>query len=116
MKKLRVRQYSFKQQAEINCKTRFYALLLQTLMILSQKLHCIFLPVVWVHFQQRECFSCLKTLRGRQYSLKQQTQFKLQNKVLAPLASNMNDSLTEATLHLPFNCMGHFHKGNVSHS
>jgi hypothetical protein len=50
MKKLRVRQYSFKQQAEINCKTRFYALLLQTLMILSQKLHCIFLQVVWAIF------------------------------------------------------------------
>jgi hypothetical protein len=44
----------------------------------------------------------MKMLRGRQYSFKQETQIKLQNKVLGPLASDMNDSLTEATLHLPF--------------
>jgi hypothetical protein len=50
----------------------------------------------------------MRKLRGRQYSFKQQTQIKLTNKVLGPLASNMNDSLTEATLHLPFSCMGPF--------
>jgi hypothetical protein len=50
----------------------------------------------------------MKRLRGRQYSFKQQTQIKLQNKVLGPLASNMNDSLTEATLHVPFSCIGPF--------
>jgi hypothetical protein len=47
----------------------------------------------------------MKMLRGRQYSFKQETQIKLQNKVLGPLASDMNDSLTEATLHLPFSCI-----------
>jgi hypothetical protein len=50
----------------------------------------------------------MKTLRGRQYSFKQQTQIKLQNKVLGTLASNINDSLTEAALHLPFSFMGSF--------
>jgi hypothetical protein len=50
----------------------------------------------------------MKTLRGRQYSFKQETQIKLQNKVLGPLAFDMNDSLTEATLHLPFSCIGPF--------
>jgi hypothetical protein len=50
----------------------------------------------------------MKTLRVRQYSFTQQTQMKPQNKALGPLASNMNDSLTEATLHLPFSCMGPF--------
>jgi hypothetical protein len=50
----------------------------------------------------------MRKLRGTQYSFKQQTHKKLQNKVLGPLASNMNDSLTEATLHLPFSCMGPF--------
>jgi hypothetical protein len=50
----------------------------------------------------------MKTLRDRQYSFKDQTQIQLQNKVLGPLASNINDSLTEATLHLPFSCMGPF--------
>jgi hypothetical protein len=46
----------------------------------------------------------MKMLRGRQYSFKQQTQIKLQSKVLGPHASKMNDSLTEATLQLPFSC------------
>jgi hypothetical protein len=50
----------------------------------------------------------MKTLRGRQYSFEQQTQIKLQNKVLGPLASNMNYSLTEATLRVPFSCIGPF--------
>jgi hypothetical protein len=50
----------------------------------------------------------MKTLRGRQYSFTQQTQIKLQNKALGPLASIMNHSLTEATLQLPFSCMGRF--------
>jgi hypothetical protein len=50
----------------------------------------------------------MKMLRGRQYSFKQQTQIKLQNKILGPLASNMNNSLTEATLHLPSSCIGPF--------
>jgi hypothetical protein len=47
-----------------------------------------------------------KTMRGRQYSLKQQTEFNLKNKVLAPLASNIIDSLTQAILHLLFTYMG----------
>jgi hypothetical protein len=50
----------------------------------------------------------MRKLRGRQYSFKQETQIKLPNKVLGPLASNMNDSLIEATLHFPFSCMGTF--------
>jgi hypothetical protein len=50
----------------------------------------------------------MKTLRARQYSFKQQTQFKLQNKVLAALASNIIDSLTQATLHLLFSFEGDF--------
>jgi hypothetical protein len=50
----------------------------------------------------------MKTLRGRQYSFKQQTQIKLPNKVLGPFASNVNDSVTEATLHVPFSCIGPF--------
>jgi hypothetical protein len=50
----------------------------------------------------------MKTLRGRQYSLKQQTQIKLQHKVVGPLDSNMNVYLTEATLHLPLSCIWPF--------
>jgi hypothetical protein len=55
---------------------------------------------------QSWCFSPMEKLRGRQYFFTQHTRIKPQNKALAPLASNMNDSLTKATLHLPFNCMG----------
>jgi hypothetical protein len=55
-------------------------------------------------FAQRWCSSPMKTLRGRHNSLKQQTQFKILNKMLGPLASNINDSLTQAILHLPFTC------------
>jgi hypothetical protein len=47
----------------------------------------------------------MKTLRGRQYSFKQQIQIKLQNKVLGLLASDMDDSLTKAALQLPFSCI-----------
>jgi hypothetical protein len=46
-------------------------------------------------------FPTQENAESRQYSLKQQTQIKLQNKVLGPVASNMNASLTEATVQLP---------------
>jgi hypothetical protein len=48
----------------------------------------------------------LKALRIRQYSFKELTQFKVPNKELDYLASNINDSGTQATL--PFTCMGRF--------
>jgi hypothetical protein len=50
----------------------------------------------------------MKILRGRQYSFKQQAQFTMLTMVLDPLASNINDSLTQTTLHLPFTSMGRF--------
>jgi hypothetical protein len=59
-------------------------------------------------FAQRWCSSPMKTLRGGHNSLKQQTQFKILNKMLGPPASNINDSLTQAILHLPFTCRGPF--------
>jgi hypothetical protein len=56
----------------------------------------------------------MKTLKNIQYSFKQLTQFTVLNKVLDPLASNINDSLTQATLHLTFTCMGVIlNKGDV---
>jgi hypothetical protein len=44
----------------------------------------------------------MTTLSVRQYSIKKLTQFTMLNKVLDPLASNINDSLTRATVFLPF--------------
>jgi hypothetical protein len=46
-------------------------------------------------------FLPLKTLRVRQYSLKQGTQFNMLNKVLDPLACNTYGSLTGETVLLP---------------
>jgi hypothetical protein len=43
-----------------------------------------------------------------QYSLKQLTQFTMLNKVLDPLASNINDSLKRTTVILPFISKGLF--------
>jgi hypothetical protein len=42
----------------------------------------------------------LKTLRGRQYSLIQQTQFTMLSKLIDPLSSNMKDSLRRTTMFL----------------
>jgi hypothetical protein len=47
----------------------------------------------------------MKTLTGRQYSFKPQTQIKLQNKFLDPLASKINGSLTRPTALLSFTCV-----------
>jgi hypothetical protein len=40
----------------------------------------------------------MKMLTGRQYSFNQLIHFKILNKVLDALASNINDSLTRATV------------------
>jgi hypothetical protein len=82
--------------------------LLQILLTLSNKLQCIFYTVVWDHCEQRWCFSLLKTLRGRQYSLIQQTQitmqsklqtpFTMQRKLLGNVPSNMKDFLRRSSV------------------
>jgi hypothetical protein len=50
----------------------------------------------------------MKTLRGRQYSFKQLTQFTMLNRELDPLASNIKDSLTRVAVLLPLNPKGQF--------
>jgi hypothetical protein len=53
------------------------------------------IPFTWRGlFTQRWCSSPTKTLRGRQYSFIQLTAFTMLIKLLHPLASNINDSLT----------------------
>jgi hypothetical protein len=66
-------------------------------------------------FEQRWCFSLLKTLRGRQYSLIQQTQFTMQSKMLDPLPSNMKDFLRRSTVFLHSLEMGIMYKVEVLH-
>jgi hypothetical protein len=43
----------------------------------------------------------MKTLRGRQYSFTQLTQFTMLFKVVDPFLSNINDSLRSSTVILP---------------
>jgi hypothetical protein len=62
------------------------------------------------YFAQSWCSSPMKMLRGSQYSFQKLTQFTMINKVLHPLACNINDSLARATMLLPFTWMGWFCK------
>jgi hypothetical protein len=55
----------------------------------------------------------LKTLRVRQYSLEQVTQFTMLKKVLDPLPSNINGFLTRATVFLPSLHRGNFARTDV---
>jgi hypothetical protein len=57
----------------------------------------------------------MKTIRVRQYSLIQLTQSKIFNKVLDPLASSINDSLTRAKVFLHSLERGILHKIDVPH-
>jgi hypothetical protein len=98
MKTLRGRHYSLKQQTQFKLQNKVLTLLLQILLILSHKLHSIFDSVVWGHCEQRWCFSLLKRLRGRQYSLIQETQFTMKSKLLDPLPSKMKDFLRRTTV------------------
>jgi hypothetical protein len=52
------------------------------------------------NFEQKFCSSIMKTLRSKHYSLKQQIQFTMANKVLDPLASKINDFLKRTTVFL----------------
>jgi hypothetical protein len=76
---------------------------------------------VLLHSHERGCFeqswfsSLMKTWRGRQYSFKEQTEFTMLNKLMDPLASNINDSLTRATVLLPSIWMGWFCKKEMVH-
>jgi hypothetical protein len=108
MKMLIGRQYSFKQLTQFTMLKEVLNPLLQTFIILLQELQCTFYSLVWSYFAQNWCSSPMKTLRRRQYSFKQLTQFTMMNKVLYPLASNINDSPTRATVLLPFTWMRWF--------
>jgi hypothetical protein len=106
MKTLRVKQYSFEQ-------LRQYTMLKKVLDPLASNINDFLRrATVFLHslergyFAQSWCSPQMKTVTGRQCSFKQQTQFTMLNKVLDPFASNINDSLTLATLHLPFTRTG----------
>jgi hypothetical protein len=58
------------------------------------------------YFAENWCSSPMKTLRGRQNSFQKITQFTMLSKLPDPLASNINDCLTQATLSLACTCEG----------
>jgi hypothetical protein len=100
MKTLRGRQYSFKQQIQIKLQNKVLGLLASDMDDSLTKAALQLLSVLSGHLQQRLCFSFLKTLRGRQYSLIQQTQFTRLRKLLDTLPSNMEDFLRRTTVFL----------------
>jgi hypothetical protein len=108
METLRGRHCSFQQQAPFTMLSLLLDLLPPNISGFLRRATVLLYTLEIGYLAQSRCSSPMKTMRGRQYSLTQQTQIKPQNKALGPLASNMNDSLIEATLHFPFSCMGTF--------
>jgi hypothetical protein len=108
MKTLRGRQYSLKQQPQFTRLRKLVDPLPANVKDFLRR------TTVFLHSLERGYWvqslnsPPMKTLRGRQYSFEQQTQIKLKNKVLGLLASNMNDSLTEATLRVLSVVLRHF--------
>jgi hypothetical protein len=105
METLRGRHCSFQHQAPVTMLSMLLVLLPPNTSGFLWRATVLLYSLERGYLAQSWCSSPKKMLRGRQYSLKQQTQMKLQNKVLGPLAWNMNDSLTEATLQLPLSCI-----------
>jgi hypothetical protein len=62
----------------------------------------------WGDSAERWCCSSRKTLSVTQYSFKEQTEFTIWTKLLDPLVSNIRESLTKATVFLPFTFMWWF--------
>jgi hypothetical protein len=102
MKTLRGRQYSFQKLTHVTMLNKVLdppASNINDCLIREQ---CLFLWLVWAILNKVDVTQLMKTLRGRQYSFKQQTEFTMLNKVLDPLPSNISDSLTRTTMLLPF--------------
>jgi hypothetical protein len=82
-----------------------------------QEIECFFHSLEKGYFAQRLCSSHFKTLRDRQYSFSKLTHFKLLNKVLDLLSSNICGSPTRHIVFLPFIERGYFtRKWSCSHS
>jgi hypothetical protein len=62
-------------------------------MLLLQELQCFSFSLEWGDLTQRWYCSSRKTLRGTQYSFKEQTEFTIVTEFLDHLGSNIKDSL-----------------------
>jgi hypothetical protein len=107
LKTVRCRQYSFKQLGQFTVLYKLLDPALETLMTPLQELPGISLSLVRDSLEML-CSSPMKTLRGKQHSFTQLTQFTMLKKVAAPFVSHMNDSLTSSTVLLPIPLRGLF--------
>jgi hypothetical protein len=78
------------------------------LTVFLKQIECFFHSLERDYFAQSWCSSSMKTLRGRQCSFNQLTQFIMLYKLLDPFAASVNDFLTRATVLLPFTWKGWF--------
>jgi hypothetical protein len=79
----------FKSKLSSPCLTRCKTLFLETLMLLLQELQCFSHSLEEFDWAERWCWSSRKTLRGMEYSFKQQTEFTILTMLLDPLVSNI---------------------------
>jgi hypothetical protein len=94
MNMLRGRQRSFQMLTQFTMLNKCKTLLLVTLMLLLQEPQCFSHSLERGDSAQRWCCSSKKTLRGRQFSFKEQTEFTILTMLLDPLVSNIKESLT----------------------
>jgi hypothetical protein len=104
-------QYSLKEQTEFTILTKFLDPLVSNIMDSLTKTAVLFPFTCMWWFAQWWCSSPLETLRGREYSLKQHTQFTMLKMVLNHLASNINDFHRRATEFLLSHWRGCFAQG-----
>jgi hypothetical protein len=93
MKTLKVRQRSFQKLTEFTKLNKVQDPLACKINPSLQELQCFSLSLEWGDSTQRWYCSSRKTLRGTQYSFKEQTEFTIVTEFLDPLVSNMKDSL-----------------------
>jgi hypothetical protein len=100
METLRSRQNSFKWLTESKMLNKLQDPLVSNIND-SLARDTVLLPFTWMGcFCKKVMSSPMKTLRGRHFSLKQQTQFTMLIMVLDSLSSNINDFLRRATVFL----------------
>jgi hypothetical protein len=112
MKTLSDRQYSFKQVTPFSLENTVLDLLLLTFTILLKEMQwqCFFHPLLRGDLVQKRYCSPMKIMRLRQYSFQQVTEIPIVKKVPDPLASNVKDCLSTATVLLPFTLKGLFYR------
>jgi hypothetical protein len=106
MKTLRGRHFSLKQQTQFTMLSTVLDSLASNINDFLRRAAVFFHSLERGYFAQSWFPHPWKCREGRQYSFQKLTQFTMFSKVLDPLAFNIYDSLTRATVLLPFTWMG----------